>query len=117
MLGVLYTSVSATEQLGKELIDGALSKLLAAGGGDSDICIIWSLQYSSGQNVQQRSTGQAVQDISAPGVEASRTLVLPPLLPNISFEDDILQHVKHAWTIIGGAVDGFLVLDDAEVVP
>ena len=109
--GVLYTSVWAPRPQGKDLIDGALERVLEA-SGESGARILWSLDYTSSANIRQPLTEQPSHEGLAEGLEYRRILTLPNLQPNIFFDDDVLEHVRHAWTSITGEVDGFLNFDD-----
>ena len=113
---MLYTSVWATEQLGKELIDGALGKLLLTAECECDARILSGVYYSSGKNSAEHSNGWTALGSSTVRAEHPRILLLPPVVPSISFEDEILRHIEHAWAAISGTVDEFLVLDIADSV-
>ena len=113
-LGVLYTTVWAPSVLGKALIAGALRRLLSASGESVDTGLLWSLSYTSCSSLQHKSTEQITLESHTGKDKVGQILTLPEIQPDISFDDNVLEHVKHAWTTITGKTDGFLKFDDIE---
>ncbi|KAI4155536.1 MAG: hypothetical protein LQ340_000952 [Diploschistes diacapsis] len=109
---ILYASIRAVADEGKQWLEMAMATLLSTSAKDGEeIDMLWSLFYS-----QKAWTNEESSYSEDPASEPpDKTVLLSNPSTDLAFNDSVLREVRRAWQHITGNESGFMEFEDREV--